>query len=198
MTNLKHRFRCLSKHFAPETIRAETSPLKKPSDALHAIQYVKNHKDVDPARIGYLGHSNGGEIGLRALVIAPDIKAASLWAGVVGSYEAMFETYLDQIPFLKDRENPLVAAHGTPSSNPNWWNKLEPYSYLGDITAPIQLQHGTNDTSVPIELSRELRDALQNARKEVTYIEYAGDDHNISRNYGAAWKSTIEFFKKNL
>ena len=59
-------------------------------DTLYALEYLKNYVDVDPERIGYWGHSNGGEIGLRVVVISPDIKAASFWAGVVGSYEDMF------------------------------------------------------------------------------------------------------------
>jgi hypothetical protein len=58
--------------------------------------------------MGYWGHSNGGEIGLRVVTISPDIKAASLWAGVVGSYEDMFEIYNDKIDFLKDGQNDLL------------------------------------------------------------------------------------------
>ena len=60
-------------------------------DTLYAIEYLKNQEDVNRQRIGYWGHSNGGEIGLRVVVVSSDIKAASFWAGVVGSYEDMYE-----------------------------------------------------------------------------------------------------------
>lgn len=168
-------------------------------DTMNAIAYLKQYDAVDDSRIGYWGHSNGGEIGLRTLLVSKDIKAASLWAGVVGSYEDMFETYNAKIPFLQDlNQQPLIQEHGLPSTNETFWNVLDPYHYLAEITAPVQLQHGTADVSVPVELSQHLKAALEQAGKEVEYYEYQGDDHNIGKNSTLAWQRTISFFKKNL
>lgn len=167
-------------------------------DTINALAYLKMHEDVNPSRIGYWGHSNGGEIGLRTILVDPDIKAASFWAGVVGSYEDMFETYINDIPFLRNDNNPLVQQYGLPSQNPDFWNTIEPYNYIEEIDIPIELQHGTNDDSVPVELSYSLRDALQAADKNVTYIEYLGDDHNIGQNSSRAWQQSIAFFHEHL
>jgi dipeptidyl aminopeptidase/acylaminoacyl peptidase len=167
-------------------------------DTMHAISYLKQHPQVDPSRLGYWGHSNGGEIGLRVVVISPDIKAASFWAGVVGSHEDMFETHLEKIPFLRGDENPLVAEFGLPSKDREIWSQIDPYYFLENITAPIELQHGTADSSVPVELSRHLRDELKAKGKTVEYHEYVGDDHNIGKNSGMAWRRSIEFFNKYL
>ena len=167
-------------------------------DTMYAISYLKKYKDVDPNRIGYWGHSNGGEIGLRIIVITYDIKAASLWAGVVGSYKDMLETYNHKIRFLRNWRNPLVIEYGLPSTNPDFWNKLDPYSYLHDITIPIQIQHGAADKSVPIELSIHLRDELNKINRQVEYFEYKDDNHNISKNVNIAFQRTIEFYKKYL
>lgn len=168
-------------------------------DTMNAIAYLKQYDGVDATRIGYWGHSNGGEIGLRALLISEDIKAASLWAGVVGSYEDMFETYNPKIPFLQGlKDQQLVQEHGLPSTNETFWNTLDPYTYLAEITTPIQLQHGTADISVPVELSQHLHAALEQAGKKVEYYEYKGDDHNIGKNSTLAWQRTIAFFKEHL
>lgn len=167
-------------------------------DAMYAISYLKKYSDVDPERIGYWGHSNGGEIGLRVLVISSDIKAASFWAGVVGSYKDMLETYNDKISFLNNNNNPLVEKYGLPTNNPKFWNQLDPYAFLNNISAPIQLQHGTADKSVPIKLSLRLKEELEKLNKKVEYYEYAGDDHNIAANSKTAWQKTINFFKENL
>lgn len=168
-------------------------------DTLYALSSIKNYGDVDPDRIGYWGHSNGGEIGLRVAVITADIKAASLWAGVVGSYKDMFETYNNQIPFLRQAsDSDLVKNNGLPSDNPTFWEKIDPYSYLSDITAPIQLQHATGDKSVPIVLSLRLKEELEKAGESVEYFEYIGDDHNIAANSSLAWQRSIDFFQKNL
>lgn len=166
-------------------------------DTLEAIAYLKKYPDVDPGKLGYWGHSNGGEIGLRVAVISQDIKAYSLWAGVVGSFVDELETYNAKISFLRG-SNPLVEEHGLPSQNPQFWNRIDPYVYLNDISSPIQLQHATGDKSVPIELSRRLRDELEKVEKKVEYVEYQGDDHNIGQNSSLAWQRTIQFFRDNL
>ena len=168
-------------------------------DTLFAISYLKKHKDVDPGRIGYWGHSNGGEIGLRILVVSPDVKAASLWAGVVGSYEDMFETYNDRIRFLRNAPNSeLVRTNGLPSTNPEFWRTVDPYYFLEDITSPVQILHGTADASVPVVLSRRLKEELTRTGKTIDYVEYPGDDHNISANVGAAFERSISFFREHL
>lgn len=168
-------------------------------DTLHAIAYLENYKDVDPSRLGYWGHSNGGEIGLRVSVINSDIRAYSLWSGVVGTFQDELETYNDKIPFLqKLDDNELIRDYGLPSRNPDFWKKIDPYSYLENVSAPIQLQHATGDKTVPVELSRHLRDELEKIRKKVSYIEYIGDDHNIGANSTLAWQRTIDFFWENL
>ena len=168
-------------------------------DALSAIAYMKNYSDINPERIGYWGHSNGGETGLRASVVTPDVKAYVLWAGVVGSFEDELETFNAKIPFMRDvADNPLVREHGLPSQNPDFWKKIDPYSYLNDISAPMQLHHGTLDKSVPIELSLHLKAELEKLGKKVEYFDYPGDDHNIGTNSGLAWQRSIKFFKENL
>ena len=168
-------------------------------DTLFAISYLKDHEDVDPDRIGYWGHSNGGEIGLRILVVSPDIRAASLWAGVVGSYEDMFETYNAQIRFLRNAKNStLVRTNGLPSTNPEFWSTVDPYFFLDDIRAPVQILHGTADSSVPVVLSRRLREEMVKAGQNPDYYEYVGDDHNISGNVGAAFERSIGFFREHL
>ena len=165
-------------------------------DALNALAYLKKHSDVNPERIGYWGHSNGGEIGLRAVLVDEDIEAASFWAGVVGSYEDMFETYIEDIPFLRS-ENRLTEQYGLPSTTPSFWEKIDPYAYLDEIRIPIELQHGSNDKSVPVELSLSLKKALEDAGKRVEYWEYF-DDHNIGANSSRAWQRSIDFFHKYL
>lgn len=168
-------------------------------DTLNAISYLKDHPQVNPKKIGYWGHSNGAQIGLRVVVISQDVQVASFWAGVVGSYQDMFETYNPQIDFLRDAtQSALVKNHGLPSQNPEFWNQIDPFSYLDDIQAPIQIHHGVNDQSVPIELSQSLKNGLEKTGKPVEYYEYPGDDHNISQNVSTAFERTINFYNQSL
>ena len=111
----------------------------------------------------------------------------------------MLETYNSRIPFMRRRVPDLVVKYGSPSANPTFWNKLDPYSYLSDISGPIQLHHGTADSSVPVELSIHLKDALEKEGKIVELHKYDGADHNFSGNsFGTAIQSSVDFFKKYL
>lgn len=166
-------------------------------DVLAALGALKSYPGVNPDRIGYWGHSNGGKTGLRLAVSRKEIKAYSLWAGVVGSYTDMLETWNARIRFLRV-PNPATEAAGLPRDNPGFWHPRDPHHHLNQVTAPVEVQHAVGDASVPVELSRSLTSALRRAGKPVTYWEYPGDNHNINRNFAQAWARTVEFFRKNL
>lgn len=167
-------------------------------DTLNLISALKSYPQIDPAKISLWGHSNGGKIALQIMVVSSDIKAAVIWAGVVGSFEDMLETYNSKIPFLRQPSS-LVKEKGLPSANPNFWNKLDPYFYLKDIFTPIQLHHGTADPQVPVELSLHLKIALEKESKKVEYYEYPGANHNFSgSDFNLAAQRSIDFFKSLL
>jgi alpha-beta hydrolase superfamily lysophospholipase len=58
-------------------------------DVLNAVASMKRYPDADPNRMGMWGHSMGGYITLRSMVISKDIKAGVVWGGVVASYPDM-------------------------------------------------------------------------------------------------------------
>jgi dipeptidyl aminopeptidase/acylaminoacyl peptidase len=167
-------------------------------DALNLVSALKKYNGVDANLIGMWGHSNGGGITLRAIEVSRDIKAAVMWAGVVGSYEDLLVTYRTKIPWIQKDPQDLIKRYGEPSMVSLFWSKMDPYSYIQNITAPVQLDHGTADDSVPIEISRHLRDKLTAAGKTVEYYEYPGSDHNISQGFTKAMERSVAFFKKYL
>ncbi len=52
------------------------------SDTLAQVNYLRVRKEVDPKKIGLIGHSEGGTIAPRAAVKSPDIAFIVLMAGV--------------------------------------------------------------------------------------------------------------------
>ncbi len=170
-------------------------------DTINAINSLKMLEKANADKVGIWGHSNGGGIGLRTMVVSDEVDAGVFWAGVVGSFEGMLETYNSKIPFLNLERNipEIVKTNGKPSQNPEFWQKIDPYTYLADIKGAIQLHHGTSDDSVPVELSRLLRDEMVEVGGIVELYEYEGADHNLSAPaFGVAMERTIEFFKQNL
>ena len=168
-------------------------------DSLNALSALQNHPQINPQRIGVWGHSNGGLIGLRMAVVTDQVRAHVYWAGVVGSYVDMLETHIGRIEFLRRLSPPVIEEFGLPSENPDYWQRIDPFAYLDTVSAPIQLHHGNSDSSVPVELSVSLHEALLEAGKEVELYRYPGMDHNF---YGQAFEDamsrTVEFFRRNL
>ena len=158
---------------------------------------------VDPNRIGMWGHSLGGFITLRAMVVSKDIKAGVIWAGVVANYDDLINNWRRPIPSsvpsgARRWRQALIDEFGTPKENPEFWKLLSANSFLKDISGPVQLHHGTADASVPIEFSRTLEKQLKEAGKTVELYEYPGDDHNIAANFNIAVERSVEFFNKYL
>jgi len=174
-------------------------------DVLNATAAVRAYPDADPDRIGMWGHSMGGQITLRAMVVTRDIKAGVIWAGVVGSYPDLLE-YWWRPRFGDDTPEPtrtsrgwrggLSTAFGSPGDNPEFWQAISPNSYVSDLSGPVQLHHGTADTSVPQVLSELLFAEIQSAGLPVELYLYEGDNHNISNNFVTAMQRTIYFFNK--
>ena len=57
-------------------------------DDLNALSSIKKYPDANPDKVGIWGHSMGGNITLKDLVIRPsEVQVAVIWGGVVGSYK---------------------------------------------------------------------------------------------------------------
>ncbi|HET9849084.1 MAG TPA: alpha/beta fold hydrolase [Candidatus Dormibacteraeota bacterium] len=173
-------------------------------DVLNAVTTLQRYPDADPNRIGMWGHSMGGNVTLRALVVDPRMKVAVIWAGVTASYQDLLENWHPPPgsgpppSTTRSWRQDWVAQYGTPEQNPGFWNSISPMSYLGDITAPIEIHHGTADVEVPLAFSQKLASELQAKGKTVELHPYPGSDHNIAQGFSLAMARSIAFFDRYL
>jgi len=173
-------------------------------DILNAVAVLKQHPDVDPARIGMWGHSMGGYITLRVMVAEADIKAGVIWAGVVATYEDLITIWWQRgsgataMPKPGDWITSLEDTYGTFDENPAFWTSLSANSFLEDLSGPVQLHHGTADSSVPLEFTTTLSLQIQEAGGVVEYYEYPEGNHNISNFFSMAMLRSIQFFDNYL
>lgn len=176
-------------------------------DVLNAVASMRRFPAADPGRIGMWGHSMGGFITLRAMVIDPDLRAGVIWAGVVGSYEDLL-TRWRRTPVAPGTATPtpstrgwragLTALFGSPDENPDFWASISANTYLKDLSGPVQLHHGTADTSVPYEFSVRLAEQIEAAGGAVELYLYEGADHNLAGPFTTAMQRTLEFFHRYL
>lgn len=178
-------------------------------DDLNAISSIKKYKDVDTNKIGLWGHSMGGNITLRDLVVRPkEIKAAVIWGGVIGSYYDLMNSWRRRVPFrLSSQEASLRAntrqkfidRYGDPKANPDFWSSIDPTYFSSEIETPLQLHHGTDDEEVPIGFSESLYKNLKDKNKTIEFYTYQGADHDISDpSFNLAMDRSVNFFNKYL
>jgi len=175
-------------------------------DVLNAVSSIKKFPQVDPQRLGMWGHSMGGFLTLRAMVISRDIKAGVIWSGVVASYPDLLTRWrrdsgqspTPNPPNGRRWRTVWIEQYGSPEENPDFWNSISANSYLSDLSGPLQLHHGTADETVPLEFSKTLYAEVLAAGKTVEFYTYEGDNHNISIHFNAAMTRTIEFFDRYL
>lgn len=189
------------------------------ADVLNAVASLQAYPDADPERIGMWGHSMGGQITLRAMVVSDDINAGVIWAGVVSPYPDIIARW----DFTRNPDLPpemletisaapqssagswlrnfsgwvteFAAQYGEPDENPAFWDTISPNSYLADLSGPLQLHHSTTDRMVPLAWSETLVAELD-AIGDMTHklYTYPDDNHNLVVNYGTAMGHTVAFF----
>ncbi|CAM3506405.1 alpha/beta hydrolase family protein [Deinococcus frigens] len=159
-------------------------------DVLNAAASLKKDPRVNRGRMGVWGHSMGGQLSLRAMLVDPDLKAASLWAGVMASYDILATDW-----------NPPSGEQQPTLDNLNrrYLRALSPNASLQELDGrPIQLHQGTADKDVPYSFQKDFADDLRAARQRFSAYKYPGDDHNLSGNLRLALDRSVAFFKENL
>ena len=163
-------------------------------DVLNAVGSLRRMPEADPNRIGMWGHSLGGEVTLRAMVVSGNITAGVIWAGTVAPPADQLGMWGGGGHGAPSAPRELTEQYGTLEENPEFWASLSATSYLGYLSGPVQLQHGEADQEVPLGWSQALYDAINQAGKVTEFYTYPGSDHNISQGFDLAMQRTIAFF----
>jgi fermentation-respiration switch protein FrsA (DUF1100 family) len=91
-----------------------------------------------------------------------------------------------------------LRDYGTPDENPTFWSTIATDAFLTDLSGPVQLHHGTADTSVPFDWSQKLYDRLNGLGHPVEFWVYEGDDHNLSGSLSLALNRSLAFFDAHV
>lgn len=149
---------------------------------------------ADPRRLGIMGGSYGGYMTMAGVTEYPDLFAAGVnLFGVVN-----FAT------FFKHSE-PWMAAistveYGDPATEADLLARLSPIHKLDKIKAALMVQHGANDTNVPVIEAEQIVENLKSRGVAVEYILFPDEGHGWRKipNRVRSTVSLVEFFRKHL
>jgi len=147
---------------------------------LSTLPYIDSH------RIGMWGHSMGGGITARVMVLHPEVRAFVLFAPISADVEDNFyELTPEEIKWLHDTYGP----QGDPV-----YRKMSPIEYFKDVSAPVQIHHGTADTAVPLSFSEKIYETLKKNNKSVEFFMYPGEKHEFINDWPMAANRALQFF----
>ncbi|SDM02444.1 alpha/beta hydrolase family protein [Maricaulis salignorans] len=134
---------------------------------------------ADPDRICIVGSSYGGYAALAGASFTPDLYRCAAAIAPVTDLQGL-------IRYDRDRHGNLhwtvaywdEVMHGVDEARrAARLRAASPVHHADRIHIPVLLMHGRDDSVVPIEQSRDMRDALRRNRADLDYIEMPGTDH---------------------
>lgn len=151
--------------------------LKMQDDVTDGVRKLITEGIADPKRICIVGGSYGGYSALAGAAFTPDLYSCAVsWAGV-----SDLPAQLRQVMEDAGGRNTELASF--------WISRMgddltqlaatSPSRHVDQIRSPILLLHGVNDTTVRIEQSKLMADALKQAGKPFEFITYEGEDHYL-------------------
>ena len=149
-------------------------------DVADSVGYLVERGLADPDRIACAGWSYGGYLTLAALTFHPGLFAAGV--SICGMS--------DLVTFYRNTEPWIAAAaypkYGHPVGDRDLLEALSPLRRAELLTAPLLVVHGGTDTNVPVSESEQIVDALRGRGRNVRYLLFDDDGHEISKRENRA------------
>ena len=163
-------------------------------DIKACVDYLVNNHLADPRRIGITGGSYGGYMTMAGLTEYPDLFAAGVDLFGIVNFMTFFQ-----------HTQPWMAAistveYGDPATQKEMLDRLSPIYKLDRIKAATMVQHGANDTNVPVIEAEQIVKTLKERGVPVEYILFPDEGHGW-RKIPNRIRSTVEmvrFFKEHL
>jgi len=158
------------------------------------LKSIDNIPNWDHKNVMIWTHSNGGQIALTTLEITGVNYPTVLWAPVSAAFPFTILYYTDEAPdHGKSLRRELAKFEEVYNSD-----LYSLTNYLDKIKAPIELNQGTADLSVPVQWSDNLAKILKDNGLSVNYNKIPGADHQMTPLWNSVILKDLEFFENNL
>lgn len=139
-------------------------------DVNDAGRWMVSQGIADPEKLAIVGWSYGGYAALQSQVVAPDLFKAVVAIAPVTDLEYLRSDARAYTSF-RFRDEQLGRGPHIASGSPR--------QHADQFTAPVALYHGDLDLNVNVRHSRDMADALTDAGKSVSYMEFEDLRHSL-------------------
>jgi dienelactone hydrolase len=159
-------------------------------DIRAGVAFLKARSDIDPKRVGLVGHSEGGSIGPMVAASDSTIAAVVIMAGGVstGREIVTFQQHfvVDSMAHLLGQEREAALAqylHNTDSvaAATPWWGFFLTYdgtATAARVRAPVLIVHGAKDYQVPVSEADKTAAAVRGGgNRDVTVKVFPATNH---------------------
>jgi dipeptidyl aminopeptidase/acylaminoacyl peptidase len=151
---------------------------KMQTDISDGVAELARQGVIDPKRACIVGASYGGYAALAGVTVQHGLyRCAVSVAGVSDLYGMLKEESAEADTSNNAGSRFWRKFMGARSDGDPALRAYSPVSLAAGADAPILLIHGTDDTVVSIQQSRDMAKALRGAGKPVEYVELKGEDH---------------------
>jgi pimeloyl-ACP methyl ester carboxylesterase len=162
----------------------DTSPIIPSEATIYADAHVAwaelVRRQSDPRKRVIFGHSMGSGV---AVELASQMRAGLDYGGLI------LESSFTRLP-------DVAKAAGTIGTVASWFatQEFDSLAKIGKVDAPILMMHGAADTTVPIELGRQLYEAAPAGTRWVEFPlgSHSGLDREAPQQYKQAVRDLIE------
>ncbi len=130
---------------------------------------------ADATRVGLWGHSMGGGVTHRILVVRPNWAKAAVLYGAMSSNE---RENAERVYTFYSKRTRGEFEYNTPEK---WLRLISPHFFLTRVTAKISLHHGSADESVPYAWSISYCQTMKRLGKNISCYGYNGAPHLFGR-----------------
>jgi dipeptidyl aminopeptidase/acylaminoacyl peptidase len=156
---------------------------------------LTRHPAVDPARVGVIGGSYGGYL-TSWLISHSDRFAAACSERSVNNL--LTEEWTSDIASAFRTE--IGVTH---LDDPEEYLRMSPIRYVRNIHTPLLIMHSEDDLRCPISQAEELFVALRMLNRDVEFVRFPGEGHELSRSGSPIhrrqrFEIQLEFFGRHL
>lgn len=152
------------------------------ADLETSLRWLGEHENADLKRVGIVGHSYGGYLGVYALTHSKMFKMAIAGSALTDwrNYDSVYAERLMQMP----------------DKNPEGYKRASAVEAAGNLHGRLLLAHGAMDDNVHLTNIMQFIQAAEDADKDFELMLYPTAGHGVG---GTHWDNLQnEFIKQNL